>query len=137
MMIALDLEASLIDNAISGIPRPGLYSFIEFCMENFERVALLTTVDEPDARQVLYTLADSGAIPDEFTAAEYIHWKGEYKDLRCAENIAPEDIIFVDDDASWIHPDQTEQWIAIESWMAGDDDRELFRVRQAISKRIG
>ena len=137
MMIALDLEASLIDNAISGIPRPGLYSFIEFCIENFERVALLTTVDESDARQVLYSLADAGAIPDEFTAAEYIHWQGEYKDLRCANNISPDDIIFVDDDASWIHPEQTDQWIAIEPWMAGDDDKELSRVQQAISKRIG
>ena len=137
MMIALDLEATLIDNAISGIPRPGLYSFIEFCMENFERVALLTTVDEPDARQVLYSLADSGAIPDAFTAAEYIHWQGEYKDLRYAKDMLVEDIIFVDDDKSWIHPEQTDRWIAIEPWMTGDNDRELSRVQQAISKRLG
>ena len=61
MMIALDLEASLIDNAISGAPRPGLHTFIEFCIENFDRIALLTTVEEPDARDVLYSLADSGA----------------------------------------------------------------------------
>ena len=90
-MIALDLEASLIDNAISGAPRPGLHTFIEFCIENFDRIALLTTVEESDARDVLYSLADSGAIPEEFTAVEYIHWQGQYKDCLLYTSPSPRD----------------------------------------------
>ena len=100
------------------MPRPGLHTFIEFCIENFDRIALLTTVDEPDARDVLYSLADSGAIPEEFTTVEYIHWQGQYKDLGCAKDISTDEILFVDDDENWIHPDQTNQWIAISHGMA-------------------
>ena len=135
-MIALDLEASLIDNAISGIPRPGLYSFIEFCMENFDRVALLTTVEESDARDVLYSLADSSAVPESFTTVEYINWQGEYKDLRNVKGVAPKDILFVDDDESWIHPSQFEQWIPIKPWHGDTTDTELSKIRQAISRQI-
>ena len=137
MMIALDLEASLIENAISGSPRPGLHTFIEFCIENFDRIALLTTVEESDARDVLYSLADSGAIPEEFTAVEYIHWQGQYKDLRCASDVPPDEILFVDDDENWIHPDQTNQWIAIKPWHGDAEDTELPRIQQALRERLG
>ena len=137
MMIALDLEASLIDNAISGMPRPGLHMFIEFCIENFDRIALLTTVDEPDARDVLYSLADSGAIPEEFTTVEYIHWQGQYKDLGCAKDISTDEILFVDDDENWIHPDQTNQWIAIKPWHGDTEDKELSRIQHALRERLG
>ena len=137
MMIALDLEASLIDNAISGMPRPGLHMFIEFCIENFDRIALLTTVDEPDARDVLYSLADSDAIPEEFTTVEYIHWQGQYKDLGCAKDISTDEILFVDDDENWIHPDQTNQWIAIKPWHGDTEDKELSRIQHALRERLG
>ena len=137
MMIALDLEASLIDNAISGLPRPGLRTFIEFCMDSFERVALLTTVEESAAREVLYSLADSGEIPEAFAAVEYINWQGEYKDLRYANDIAPENILFVDDDEKWVHPEQTAQWIPIKPWHGDADDAELTIMRQVIRERIG
>ena len=135
MMIALDLEASLIDNAIMGNPRPGLYAFIEFCFDKFERVALLTTVEETDARNVLYALADSGAVPEEFVNAEYIHWQGEFKNLEFATNVEPHEILFLDDDAGWDQPDQTDRWIQIAPWSSGDDT-ELDRVTQEILKRI-
>ena len=135
-MIALDLEASSIDYAISGMPRPGLHTFIEFCIENFDRIALLTTVDEPDARDVLYSLADSGAIPEEFTTVEYIHWQGQYKDLGYAKDISPDEILFVDDDENWIHPDQTNQWIAVKPWHGDTEDKELSRIQHALRERL-
>lgn len=43
-MIALDLEGTLISNAVSQIPRPHLRAFACFCCENFERIALFTAV---------------------------------------------------------------------------------------------
>jgi hypothetical protein len=39
IVIALDLEGTLISNAVSQFPRPGLYSFLEYCSKNFCRVA--------------------------------------------------------------------------------------------------
>jgi hypothetical protein len=37
-VVALDLERTLIDDAMSGRPRPGLFEFAHFCLERFERV---------------------------------------------------------------------------------------------------
>src|SRR4051812_14057873 len=51
--IALDLERTLIDDAMSGRARPGLRRFLQFCDERFARVVLFTTVDEADAREVM------------------------------------------------------------------------------------
>ena len=42
--------------------------------------------------------------------------RDRYKDLRCASDVPPDEILFVDDDENWIHPDQTNQWIAIKPW---------------------
>ena len=137
MMLALDLEASLIDNAISGAARPGLRTFIEYCMETFERVALLTTVEESDAREVLYALADAGHVPEAFASVEYIDWQGEFKDLRYVNDSNPSDILFLDDDKNWVHPEQMAQWIAIKPWLGDTDDIELSRVQKAISDRLG
>lgn len=33
--LALDLEGTLISNAVSQISRPGLYSFLEYCRNSF------------------------------------------------------------------------------------------------------
>ena len=52
-LLALDLEATLVDNALTANARPGLFDFLAFCEERFERLALLTTVDEDTAREVL------------------------------------------------------------------------------------
>jgi len=134
-MIALDLEATLIDSAIEGNPRPGLFSFVQFCLDEFDRVALLTTVDEADARDVLYALADQGAVPEKFAGVEYIHWQGEFKDLRFAEGIEPHDILFVDDDQGWVHPEQIAQWIAIEPWSGGEDS-ELTMLKNVLTERL-
>ena len=67
--------------------------------------------------------------------AEYIHWQGEFKNLEFATNVEPHEILFLDDDAGWVHPDQTDRWIQIAPWSSGDDT-ELDRVTQEILKRI-
>ena len=81
-VLALDLERTLIDNALSGLPRPGLRDFLSFCHGRFGRVALFTTVEEADAREVMEGLADSGHVPSGLLSRlEYVEWCGEYKDL--------------------------------------------------------
>ena len=45
-VLALDLEGTLISNAMSCIPRPGLFAFLEGCREMFARVVLFTAVLE-------------------------------------------------------------------------------------------
>lgn len=135
-LLALDLEATLIDNAMSVIPRPGLFRFLTFCDVQFERVALLTTVDEESAREVLEQLAENRDAPSNLVSRiEYIDWQGEFKDLRCAANISPDEVLFVDDDDGWIHPSQIDRWVPIAPWHGGDD-RELPRVQSVLENRL-
>lgn len=106
-VLALDLERTLISDANSVDPRPHLAEFLTFCHEHFERITLFTTVDEPDAREVLTELVRRGHVREELvTRLEYVSWCGEYKDLAFVPDTSPEEVLFIDDDAGWIRPDQ-------------------------------
>ena len=135
-LLALDLEATLIDDAMNANPRPGLYRFLSFCDESFPRVSLLTTVDEDSAREVLEQLAENRDAPSSLVdRIGYINWDGEFKDLRNVSGIALTDILFVDDDRGWIHPEQLGQWIQIDAWHGGADEG-LARVQNVLTKRL-
>ena len=72
-VLALDLERTLIDDALSGCPRPGLREFLAFCHERFGRLAVFSTVEEADARDVLSELAGRGYVPPELLGRlEYV-----------------------------------------------------------------
>jgi hypothetical protein len=64
LTIALDLEGTLISNAVSQFPRPGLFTFLEYCYENFvgvasrleTRLVIFTAVNEVRFRSISRTL---------------------------------------------------------------------------------
>jgi len=131
-VLALDLERTLIDDALSARPRPGLLRFLAFCHERFERVVLFTTVEEADARDVMEELARRGCLPPGLLERlEYVDWSGEYKDLGLVPDAVPEAVLLVDDDGGWVRPDQRDRWVAIAGWDGGPD-RELERVRAVL-----
>jgi NLI interacting factor-like phosphatase len=133
-VLALDLERTLIDDALSGRPRPGLRDFLAFCHERFERVTMFTTVEEADAREVMEALADLGFVPPGLLARlEYVGWSGEYKDLRFVVGATPGEVVLVDDAAGWVRPDQRARWVAIAAWDGGPDG-ELPRVRDLLEE---
>jgi hypothetical protein len=128
-VLALDLERTLVDDALSARPRPGLLGFLDFCQERFGRVAVFTTVEAADARQVLEDLARRGQVPPGLLdRLEYVEWCGEYKDLSFVPGVAVDEVVLVDDDAGWVRPDQRGRWVAIAPWDGGPDG-ELRRVR--------
>ncbi len=130
--LALDLERTLVDDALSARPRPGLLDFLVFCHERFGWVALFTTAEEADAREVIEGLARSGHVPAGLLARlEYVSWQGQYKDLGLIAGAAPGEVLLVDDDAGWVRPDQRERWIPILPWDGGADS-ELRRVRAVL-----
>src|SRR5262245_34108144 len=93
-VLALDLERTLIDNALHGRPRPGLLEFLTFCHENFARIVLFTTVEETDACAVLDDLNSAGHLPSGFLdVIEYVDWRGEYKDLTLIKDASPHDVL--------------------------------------------
>jgi hypothetical protein len=133
-VLALDLERTLIDDALSGRPRPGLRDFLEFCGERFGRVAVFSTVEEADAREVLSDLAARGFIPPGlFARLEFVNWCGEHKDLGFVPDAAPAEVVLVDDDAGWVRPDQRRQWVPVAAWDGGPD-AELARVRGVLER---
>jgi hypothetical protein len=131
-VLALDLERTLIDNALSGRPRPGLHAFLSFCHERFSRVAVFTTVEEADAREVMADLDRGGHVPPGLLARlEYVTWCGEYKDLVFVPDVTLGEVLLVDDDSGWVRPDQRDRWVKIAVWDGGPDD-ELPRVRAVL-----
>jgi hypothetical protein len=114
--LALDLEGTLISNAVSQLPRPGLHAFTSFCLEHFS-VLLFTAVSEQRTRRILDVLADEGDIPPALLAAPCVPWSGPHKDLHFILNLRPElslkDTRIVDGLEEHIRPDQKHLWIPI------------------------
>ena len=131
-VLALDLERTLIDDALSGRPRPGLREFLTFCHERFARVAVFTTVEQADAEAVMDDLGRAGHLPAGLLARlEYVEWCGEYKDLAFVQHAAPDRVVLVDDDGGWVRPEQRGQWVPIAAWDGGQD-AELRRVQSLL-----
>ena len=136
-VLALDLEATLISDAITVVSRPGLFDFLAYCHERFGRVALFTAVETPDAREVMDELLGRGDAPAALIdRLEYVEWRGEHKDLRFVRDAKPEEVWLVDDDEEWIAPDQRDRWIPIQAWMGEPDDRELERIKIELEQRL-
>lgn len=137
-ILALDLEGTLISNAISQIPRPGLYQFLEAVRAHFDQLMMFTTVPEPRFRSIAALLVGEGCAPGWFADLHYIKWEGKTKDLLLASPRLGE-VLLLDDHAPYIHPGQEHLCVQIPlfgSPYAADDDglsialeRLLARVR--------
>jgi NLI interacting factor-like phosphatase len=144
LTIALDLEGTLISNAVSQFPRPGLFTFLEYCHQNFVSVAsrfetrlvIFTAVNEVRFRSISRTLAEAGDVPDWFVDLEYINWTGTYKDLSFIPHATIDRTILIDDRIEYIHPDQKDRWLEIPGYEHPypDDDLELERVMEKLSQ---
>ena len=79
--LVLDIEGTLISNAISIFPRHNLYNFLEFVRTKFDRIVVMTCLEERKFREVANILCKEGSSPKWFENLEYINWKSSnYKD---------------------------------------------------------
>jgi hypothetical protein len=106
MVIALDLEGTLISSAVSQIPRPGLTTFLDGCRVLAARVVIFTAVSEDRFRAIAQTLVADGHAPPWFAEVDYVSWSGRYKDLTPLLNAYRGPVVLVDDHADDVHPDQ-------------------------------
>src|SRR5687768_14415082 len=135
MILALDLEGTLISNAVSQLPRPGLREYLHFCFGAFERVVLYTAVDEERARSILTLLAEEGHAPPELAEIEIVEWDGDQKDLTfVAEDW--QQVLLIDDREEYVVPSQRSQWIPIFEFTGRASDGELARVAGELWKRL-
>jgi hypothetical protein len=112
-VLALDLEGTLISNAMSQIPRPGLFEFLSRCREMFPRVVMFTTIEEEKFREIARLLVQEGAAPSWFADIEYVTWHGKTKDLSFIPGIHPDEALLVDDYERYVHPGQESQWLQV------------------------
>lgn len=137
-VLALDLEGTLISNAMSQIPRPGLFEFLERCAALFPRLVMFTTVKEEKFRQIARLLVDEGKTPTWFANIEYITWQGETKNLEFIPDAILEESILVDDFEIYVHPGQAAQWMPIEffDYPYPEDDKSLFKMLNKLEVRL-
>lgn len=138
-VLALDIEATIVSNVMTQIARPGLRSFLMFCLQSFDRVVLFTALSEERAREVMDGLVVTGDAPPQVKELEYIHWSGRTKDLRFVPNAQVEEILLLDDEASYIHPEQRAQWVPIKPFLPPyvySPDRELKKTITALEDRL-
>jgi hypothetical protein len=133
-VIALDLEGTLLSNAVSQIPRPGLYEFLEFCRHVVPTLVIYTSVPETKVREVVRNLVAEGSAPAWFQDVTCVDWTGSIKDLRMIKDVPVERALLIDDHEAYVAPDQRGQWLPIATYAAPypADDRELYRVRQIL-----
>jgi len=136
--IALDLEGTLISNAVSQFPRPGLREFLDYCDERFDTVCIYTAVRDEVCIPIVKTMVDEGNAPEWIFQSDLIQWDRTVKDLRNIENTNVNDCLIVDDNPDYIVGSQVSQWIQIEKFSSPypDTDRELERVRVVIDSRF-
>lgn len=115
-VLALDLEGTLISNAVSQIPRPGLHRFLVSASELFTRIVMFTTVEEPLFRSIATLLSEEGSAPSWFADVEYVRWQGATKDLSFVLGAAVCNVLLVDDFKGYVHPGQHAQWVAVEQF---------------------
>ena len=138
-VIALDLEGTLISNAMSQFSRPELHQFLEFCRNQFERIVIFTAVSEERTRLIIRTLAENGDVPVWFSdSLEYVTWSGQYKDLKFVEGANVQEVLLLDDQEAYIHPEQKEQWLPVKEYQSpyAEDDDELKQLSELIKTKI-
>jgi hypothetical protein len=139
--ITFDIEGTLVTNYGERHPRPGLRGFIEFIMNNFDRIFIYTLLTAGQTREVLEDLRKIGAVPEAFVDRyEYVDWprgrEGSIKDLRRC-GVPVEHNAIVDDMDSMVPGDQLHRWVAIPDYNSPDMiDNGFVLARNEIIKKF-
>jgi hypothetical protein len=138
-VLALDLEGTLISNAVSQIARPGLFNFLTRCMELVPRVVMFTTVPERRFREVAMLLVQEGQAPEWFADLEYVSWSGPTKDLNFIHGTEVREALLVDDFEAYVHPGQEQQWVPVDhfDYPYRDTDTGLAEALNVLDQKLG
>ncbi len=123
-ILALDLEGTLISNAVSQIPRPGLRVFLEHVRGQFDELVMFTTVDEALFRRIAALLISEGEVPPWFGELRCTVWSGPTKDLLYVSRTLGQALL-LDDHAAYVQPGQEMLWVEAplfgSPYSSGDD----------------
>lgn len=108
----MDLEGTLISNAISQIARPGLAEFLAGARLQFETLVMFTTVPEARFRSIAELLVRERSAPEWFADIHFVQWSGKTKDLSFVSKRIG-DALLLDDYAPYVHLGQEHLWIEV------------------------
>lgn len=138
-LICLDLEGTLISNAVSQIPRPHLASFLNEA-EKLGRLVLYTSVSHSRTVEIQRLLVSEGTAPSWFIELESLHPEGTVKPIQVAQAHSPECLHYwlVDDQERCIKAGEGDWWIEVKEFMPPYDvnDSELRRVAEVLKDKV-
>ena len=133
-LLCLDLEGTLISNAVSQIPRPGLYTFLEHAAELCDLV-IYTSVSEVQTRAIQKLFVAEKLVPS---------WFEDLDVLRPVQTQKPKsacgrsDAFILDDQECVIIPGEKSWWIRIPEFLPPypEDDRALSDTIALLKKLV-
>lgn len=138
-LFCLDLEGTIISNAISQIPRPGIFSFLEFLSEN-GGVVLFTSVSPSRSSDIQRLLVAEGHAPYWFADLDVLNPEANLKRRGVAEAYAPgmDQYLLLDDQAGVVDPSERDWWIPVAEFeppYSADED-QLAMVQAELLTRL-
>jgi acetylornithine deacetylase/succinyl-diaminopimelate desuccinylase-like protein len=137
-LVCLDLEGTLISNAVSQIPRPGLREFLEE-VKTLADVILYTSVSPKRTEEIKKLLVSEGCAPGWFLSLEVIHPEATIKFKHRVPRYSEYQRVFlVDDQIEVIAKDEKDWWVPVGEYVSPypPDDCELASVALQIEKRL-
>lgn len=129
-LLCLDLEGTLISNAISQIPRPGLYAFLDEVSRFFD-LMIYTSVSKERVTAIQHILVEEEAVPQWFKELHVVRPTGNVKPkAACGRS----DALLLDDQPGVIAPGEQSWWLPVPEFLPPypDDDDALSDVLRRI-----
>ncbi|WP_417583221.1 NIF family HAD-type phosphatase [Nitrincola sp.] len=133
-LLCLDLEGTLISNAVSQIPRPGLHEFLSTVGEMCD-LLIYTSVSEERVTSIQSLLVAEGVVPEWFADLAVMVSTGNLKPKSCCGR---DRAFLLDDQPSVIVPGEESWWIAIPEYLPpySETDQAFKAVLDVISQRV-
>jgi hypothetical protein len=137
-LICLDLEGTLISNAISQIPRPNLHDFL--CeLSPLGDVILYTSVSPTRTAEIKHLLVSEEYAPPWFASIPSIHPERTIKHKHLVPGVTQYDLVLLlDDQSGVIAAEEHDWWVQIKEFSSPypQDDRELEVALEQIKTRL-
>lgn len=138
ILICLDIEGTLVSNAVSLFPRPHLCHFL-LEVNKLANLVLYTSVSSARTKKIQNLLVDEGVVPDWFAKLDALSPPYTTKPRVLAASYAPgaSRFFLVDDQRACVEENEADWWVAVHEYLPpyDVDDEKLLRVLRELTVR--